>query len=69
MGIEYITFDADWNRFHKAAGMIRNREMANVSHEAIGFWDGRSRGTGDSIKLCHSLGIPLELNYYTNHLN
>lgn len=69
MGLEYITFEADWKSFHKAAGMIRNREMANVSHEAIGFWDGFSRGTGDSVKLCSNLGIPLDLHYYTNSLN
>lgn len=56
-GINYRIFPADWNTNGKAAGPIRNEEMAKfaVADGAYGiliaFWDGKSRGTGNMIKL------------------
>lgn len=38
-----------WRKYGKAAGPMRNTEMAIYSDRALGFWDGESRGTGDMI--------------------
>jgi len=38
-------FDADWDEHGKAAGPIRNKEMAEVADELILIWDGRSLGS------------------------
>lgn len=40
---------ADWNAHGKAAGPIRNREMAEYADMAIVFWDGESRGSLNMI--------------------
>lgn len=49
MGYKLTRFPADWNLFGKAAGAIRNKQMADYSDALIAFWDGRSRGTLDMI--------------------
>lgn len=38
-------FPADWEKHGKAAGPIRNREMANYSDCLLLIWDGESRGS------------------------
>lgn len=41
---------ADWSRFGKAAGPIRNQEMAKIGDALIAVWDGESRGTAHMIE-------------------
>ena len=36
-----------WRKYGKAAGPMRNTDMAVYTDRALGFWDGKSRGTGD----------------------
>ncbi len=43
-------FNADWGRHGKAAGPIRNREMANYGEALIAVWDGKSKGTKNMIE-------------------
>jgi hypothetical protein len=48
--IEVEVYPADWDRHGKAAGMIRNAEMADAGDVLICFWDGESRGTKNMIQ-------------------
>lgn len=43
-------FPANWRRWGKLAGPIRNRHMADYGDALVAFWDGKSRGTADMIK-------------------
>lgn len=53
---------ADWDRYGKAAGVIRNQIMADLGADlCLAFWDGRSRGTQHMTDLADAKGIPLEL--------
>jgi len=45
------TFPADWNRYGKKAGYLRNTEMAEYADALIAIWDGKSRGTEMMIEL------------------
>lgn len=51
-----IVFPADWKKYGKKAGYIRNREMHEfISHfkkrGVVAFWDGKSKGTAHSFEL------------------
>ncbi len=54
-GIQMQAFPAEWNKYGKAAGPIRNRTMLEYAEEetpvVAAFWDGKSRGTENMLKL------------------
>jgi len=53
---------ADWKTYGKAAGPIRNEEMAKAGADlCIAFWDGQSKGTMDMMGRCRKHGIPLKV--------
>lgn len=43
------SFPARWDKYDKAAGIIRNTDMADYGTHLIAFWDGKSSGTKDMI--------------------
>lgn len=49
-GFKIKRMPADWKKYGKAAGPIRNREMAEQADALIAFWDGSSRGTANMIE-------------------
>jgi hypothetical protein len=49
-GHPYVAMPADWALNGKAAGPIRNEQMARIGEALIAFWDGKSRGTKDMIE-------------------
>lgn len=67
-GYDWEPFPADWVNLGKRAGFVRNHEMISISHYGLGFWDGVSSGTGHSVSLCESKGIPYWIVPYTNSL-
>lgn len=58
-------FPADWNTHGKAAGPIRNRQMASYAHACIIFWDGKSRGTKNMIEEAKKKNLLLHIVKYT----
>jgi len=46
-------YPADWNKFKKAAGYIRNESMAKIGNALIAFRINMSRGTTHMINLAH----------------
>jgi hypothetical protein len=48
--VPYPVDKADWTKYGKAAGPIRNGHMADDGDYLVALWDGRSRGTGDMIR-------------------
>lgn len=58
-GIPIREYPADWERWGKAAGAIRNQLMAQKADALIAVWDGRSRGTADMIDKMRRLQKPV----------
>lgn len=50
-GFEIKRFPADWDKFGKKAGYLRNEQMAKYANACVCFWDGNSRGTKSMIDL------------------
>lgn len=44
-GVPIKLFPADWDKFGRSAGYIRNRQMAEYADAAVVVWDGVSRGS------------------------
>lgn len=69
-GIMLRTFPADWNKYGKAAGPIRNADMLSyiMSKDSfptvIAFWNGYSRGTKDMITKARNAGVPVKVVMY-----
>jgi ankyrin repeat protein len=62
--LNYIEFPADWNKYGKRAGFIRNQEIVDNSDFVIAFWDGVSNGTKHSIELAKLDKIPTLIIYF-----
>lgn len=54
-------FPAEWEKFGKKAGILRNIEMGNFADGLLAFWDGESRGTKHMIDYMTSLGKPVKV--------
>ncbi len=50
-------FPANWSKYNKAAGYIRNQKMAEHAEGLIAFWDGESKGTKHMIELAEKEGL------------
>ena len=58
-GFKTLIFPAEWKKYGKAAGPIRNKQMVEAADVVIAFWDGRSRGTKSLVVLAKKFGKAL----------
>lgn len=70
---EYIEFRADWNKYNKSAGYIRNKQMHQFISEksnrgCLAFWDGKSKGTSHSFKLAKEYNNPIRIYNFTEKI-
>ena len=55
-------YPADWEAYGRAAGPIRNREMASKAEALVAVWDGKSRGTGNMIGEARKAGLRIHIH-------
>jgi hypothetical protein len=60
-GIPTKVFKPDWQKYGRGAGMIRNKDIIENCDECVAFWDGKSKGTENSISLCKKLNKKLTI--------
>jgi predicted Rossmann fold nucleotide-binding protein DprA/Smf involved in DNA uptake len=58
------SFPADWTKFGKSAGFLRNKQMAEYSDALIAFWNGNSSGTKHMINLATEFGLMVRVVNY-----
>lgn len=56
-GLKLQIYLPDWESFGKAAGPIRNEEMADNAEALLAIWDGSSRGTISMIELARKKSL------------
>lgn len=54
--IKIVPYPADWDKYGKSAGYIRNREMAEYCDKAIGFIVDNSKGSEMMCKCLREFG-------------
>ena len=57
-------FPADWDRYGKAAGYIRNKDIIRNCDLCVAFWDGQSRGTANDFAICREMNKPFVVFHY-----
>ena len=62
-------FNADWNTHGRAAGHIRNRQMADNADALIAVWDGKSKGTRNMIETAKKLGLKVHVKLTVESCN
>ena len=60
-GFRIERYIAQWEKYGKRAGPIRNEEMAKNADYVICFWDGKSRGTKSMIECAKNQGKPCKI--------
>lgn len=60
-GLDTLIFPAEWDRYGKRAGFLRNRQIVEAADRVVAFWNGRSRGTRLTIDLALATGKPVEV--------
>ena len=55
-GLALRIIEADWERLGRVAGPVRNSRLVQEAEVLVAFWDGRSRGTRDSIAKARRAG-------------
>lgn len=54
--IPFECYPAEWNKYGKKAGIIRNKIMIDKADFCVFFWDGKSPGTKFSIEYAKKKG-------------
>lgn len=54
-------YPAEWDKYGKSAGPIRNERMAEVADAVIVFWDGESKGTQSMIECAKRANKPCKV--------
>ena len=52
-------YPAEWDKWGRSAGMMRNGKIINAADRVVAFWDGISKGTADSIRKARAAGKPV----------
>lgn len=59
LGIPLIEYLPDWKTYGKGAAFRRNALIVAASTHLVAFWDGKSKGTKNSIEQAEKKGIPV----------
>ena len=62
--IPLTVFPAEWDKYGKSAGFIRNQLIVDNCDMVLAFWDGQSRGTADTIEKAKKAKKPTFIIYY-----
>ncbi len=61
LGMSFRVHTADWDRFGKRAGFLRNQLIVDDADRIIAFWDFESKGTAHTIRLGIEAGKHVEV--------
>lgn len=59
--IHVLSFPANWYRYGRRAGYIRNAAMLEHADCLVAFWDGESKGTKHMIDIARKAGIEVHV--------
>lgn len=61
-GFKVESYPADWKRWDKVAGVVRNWDMLRAEPDMVlAFWDGKSAGTAHMVSIAQHAKIPTKI--------
>ena len=60
-GLKVEQFPAEWDKYSKSAGPIRNMQMVQTADAVIAFWDNQSPGTRHIIDYARKSDVPCKV--------
>ena len=63
-GFIIVRYPAEWEKYGRQAGPMRNREMAANADALIAFWDDKSKGTKNMIEEAKKRGLKVAIKHY-----
>jgi hypothetical protein len=64
-GFTLWRFPADWEKYGRKAGYLRNLTMAEQATHLITFWDGKSPGTKMMIDIARRKKLKIEIIFFS----
>ena len=64
--LDCVVYKANWGKYGKQAGVIRNGEMAKNADCLLAFWNGESRGTYNMINTAKKRKLKVRVFNYLN---
>ncbi len=62
--IKLIEYPADWQRWGRSAGFIRNEDIIKAADCVLCMWDGQSKGSANSLSIAKRLKKDTIVIYY-----
>lgn len=59
--IKLTVFLPQYERYGRAAPIVRNKEIVDYADRVVAFWDGHSKGTLSVIRYAEKTGKPCEV--------
>ena len=60
-GVKLTEFLPQYERYGRAAPIVRNKQIVDYADKIIVFWNGNSKGTLSVIKYVQKIGKPFEI--------
>lgn len=54
-----VLYPANWKKYPRMAGILRNMNMLVAATHLVAFWDGKSHGAKHMIEIAKAKGIPV----------
>ena len=63
-GIPLTEFLPEYERYGRAAPIVRNKKIVDYADQVLVFWDGQSRGTASVIEYAKKIGKPYYISTF-----
>ena len=60
-GLKVEVWRPDYKKHGNRAPIVRNHKIVERADYVVAFWNGRSRGTKNTIGIAHNLGVPCKI--------
>ncbi|MDR1117574.1 MAG: DUF2493 domain-containing protein [Oscillospiraceae bacterium] len=61
LSLPLLVFEPDYKKYGKSAPLQRNCRIVEAADYVLVFWDGKSKGTANTIITCLNTGKPIKI--------